>query len=357
MKTQSKPGIFFDQNIMEKMSKKRNLAFQNNVDNLIREIGQNTMQRLTPFGLLEFAGLNKTEIFDIDHKGKKLNEYPFCSYQEIESFIFEKKQHPGGKFKAEQDTLREKITQKISREILIEKLKEKKNKDQKYLNPRGLSLLQEYIKALNTKPDANSKNKHIYYSIIDNLFWDRLSQINISKLSAEDKKKFVIECIRLIIAILHHNLAMGSFRLVCRVSQEIRKDPEQKQLLKSNPHWRNIILKIDKICENLKPSGDLVDCELIHLAFFGKNNSWLHCFTTDNEKDIIDRLDFYCFYINFLIWLFWDCPQYEGNNIAQEYKQPPIWRCGKVFILNKETGEKITKISVKKIYEKQPKSF
>ena len=349
MKTQSKPGIFFDQNIMEKMSKKRNLTFQNNVERLILEKTNKSFDQLfTPFGLLEFAGLKKTEIFDIYHKGKKLNEYPFCSYQEIERFIFEKKQHPGGKFKAEQDTLREKITQKISREILKNKLKAKKANDLTYLSQYGITYCDKYTKNIDS----------IYDDLIDNLVLDRLSQINISKLSAEDKKKVMFFIFtKLVIGIVCQGKIMGSFRLVCRVSQEIRKDPEQKQLLKSNPHWRNIILKIDKICENLKPSGDLVDCELIHLAFFGKNNSWLHCFTTDNEKDIIDRLDFYCFYINFLIWLFWDCPQYEGNNIAQEYKQPPIWRCGKVFILNKETGEKITKISVKKIYEKQPKSF
>ncbi len=335
MEEQTKPYMFFDQNVMEKISKNQYDSFQRNV----KQLTGKKMQRLTPFGLLEFAGLKKSELFDREHNGNKLNEYPFCSFQEIEDFI---------------PHLRKTIKQKISKEFLRSKLQEKKERETSYLNQWGKGLIDKYISALDKAPDPRSKNKHIYCSVIDNLLLDRVSQINISKLSAEDKKKFITGCVDLTMGILHHNLIMGSLRLVCRVSQETKRDPEQKQLLKNNPHWRGTWLKDNKICENLKPGGDLVDCELIHLAFFGNNNKFFHCFTTDNEQDIVERLDFYCFYISFFIRLFFDSTPYKGrppDDIAYQYTRPK-WRCGKVFILDKNTGTKIKKISVTKIYEK-----
>ena len=335
MKEQTKPYIFFDQNVMNKMSKNQYNSFQHNV----KQLTGNKIQRLTPFGLLEFAGLKKSELFDIEHKGKKLAEYSFRSYKEVEGFILH---------------LKEKIKQKISKEFLMSKLQEKKKRESLYFNQQGNNLIDKYISALSKASDPRSRDKHIYYSVIDNLFLDRVSQINISKLSAEDKKKFITGCIDLTMGIFHQDLIMGSLRLVCRVFQEIRKDPEQKQLLKKNPHWRDTLLKDNKICENLKPSGDLVDCELIHLAFFGNKNNWFHCFTTDNEQVIMERLIFYCFCIKFYIRLFFDSTSYKGRppaDIVRQYTRPK-WRCGKVFILDKETGEKIKKISVTKIYEK-----
>ncbi len=341
MKKQTKPYVFFDQNVMERVykNKPQYTTFQKNVKSLVTDKGKAT-QRLTPFGLLEFVGLKKTELFDIEHKGHKLAEYPFKSYQEVEDFI---------------PCLQQKIQNKIRREFLINKLQEKKQKDLPYLNDRGLALIDEYIASLNKSPDPFSRDKHIYHSVIQNLFLDRISQVNISRLSHKYKQGIVTGFIESVIGIINQQKIMGGLRLVCRIHQEMRKDPEQKQWVNNNSQSDNILKKGDAICEKLKPQGDLVDCELVHLAFFGLNDKHFHCYTTDNVDDIKERLDMYCFHIDFYIKLFFDdsveLPGRPPPKIVRQYKRPE-WRCGKVFILNKETGKKITKISAKKIYER-----
>ena len=183
---------------------------------------------------------------------------------------------------------------------------------------------------------------------------DRLSQVNISHLSNVDKQKVVTGFIECAIGVTNEQRAMGGLRFICRIYQEMRKDPDQKQWVKNNPQSIDIIKKGDKICEELKPQADLVDCELIHLAFFGSNDKHCHCYTTDSGKDIQDRLEFYCFYIDFFIKLFFDNSfELAGKpppEIVNRYKRPE-WRCGKVVILDKTTGAKIIKISTTKIYE------
>ena len=75
--------IFFDQNVMEKMSKKQYKLFQKNVNTLIP--GKGEQQLLTPFSLLEFCGYNPKEVLDIRYKNERLNEYPFQSYDEFDN--------------------------------------------------------------------------------------------------------------------------------------------------------------------------------------------------------------------------------------------------------------------------------
>ena len=341
MKKQAKPYVFFDQNVMEKVykNKAQYATFQKNVKSLVLENGKDIKQRLTPFGLLEFVGLKKSELFDIEHKDRKLSEYPFRSYQEAKDFI---------------PCLQKKIQKKISKEFLIKKLKEKRQKDLSYRNKRGLVLIDEYIGLLNESPDPYSKERHIYHSIEQNLFFDRISQVNISHLSNVDKKQVVTSFIKDAIRVINEQRSMGSLRFICRIYQEMRKDSDQKQWVKDNPQSINTLKEGDVICEELKSKGDLVDCELVHLAFFGSNDKHCHCYTTDSKKEIQDRLEFYCFYIDFFIKLFFDkSVQLAGKpppEIVNRYKRPE-WRCGKVFILDKKTGAKITKISTQKIYE------
>ena len=147
MKTRTKPYVFFDQNIMERVYKKKvqYATFQKNVKSLVTEKG-NIKQRLTPFGLLEFVGLKKSELFDIEHNDHKLAEYPFRSYQEVEDFI---------------PCLQKKIQNKISKEFLINKLQQQND----FINELGLALIDEYIKALSEQSNPSSKKRYIYITV------------------------------------------------------------------------------------------------------------------------------------------------------------------------------------------------
>ena len=51
--------------------------------------------------------------------------------------------------------------------------------------------------------------------------------------------------------------------------------------------------------------------------------------------------------------MFFEYPKLNKTPFSQIAKNNkyPDWKCGKVFIVNRETGEKIKKISVTKIYE------
>ena len=323
------PYIFFDQNVMGKMSKKKYNSFQRNVDHLT---GKKTI-RLTPFGLLEFAGLRKSELFDIKHKDQKLSEYLFRSFQEAEDFI---------------PDLKKKIKQKISKEFLMSKLQETKERETLYFNQWGKGLIDEYITALSKEPDPSSRDKHIYHSIVDNLFLDRLSQTNTSKLSEEDHEKFISHLFSLSLTNICEQRNMGGFRLICKIFKEKRG-----QIVEEN--GKNIEKQIEEICDKIKPEGDLVDCELIHLAFFGSKDKHCYCYTSDRIEDIKGRLILYGKTAHYLIYKHFCDIKTNNNFIAREY-QKPKWRCGKVFILDKNTGEKIKEISVSEIYEKISKA-
>ncbi len=327
MKPQNAPCVFFDQNVMDKMSKQTYTSFQKNVEKILLENGKNFQQRFTPFGLLEFAGLNKKELFDIEHKGYKLSEYPFRSYQEAEDFI---------------PCLQEKIQNKIPKEFLKEKLESKRQKDFFYFNQHGLKIINKYIDIIDS----------IYDWLVNSFFLDRCSQIKTSAFSFKEKQKFILLLTRDVMEMICQGQFIGSFRLICKLMGEHRSTPTKEGMFnRGSPHF-DTMQRITKICEKLKSSGDLVDCELVHLAFFGANNCCCHCYTTDSKEDINDRLELYCMTVHFFIWLFFDSPNqnYREYFLEKKYKRPE-WRYGEVFILNKETGEEIHKISVQEIYE------
>ena len=122
--------------------------------------------------------------------------------------------------------------------------------------------------------------------------------------------------------------------------------------------------QLQKELDNLKLSSnsDLVDCELIHLACFGYDGHYCHCYTTDEENTIKKKLDFYLIEVLFLEHWFYEYMPKEipdWDNYRNKYlpKERPDWKCGRIFILNKDTGEKIKTIPVRKIYDKMKKYF
>ena len=327
--------IFFDQNVMEKMSKKQHKSFQDNAEKLLLERTRKNQQLLTPFSLLEFGWLNRTEnkIFNIQYKSGRFNEYPFQSYQELDNENIE-------------NYLKKQIQQKVTKLSLEEMLKGKKQRESKYLNDRGNYYIEHYIKKIDS----------MYDELIYNLFLDQLAQINISKFSLIDKWKFINLCTKCVIHTVCEKRSMGSLRMVYKLFDELRKLPIPDEE-KEKPEFLKTNKEIPKILEgsSLKSQGDFVDCELIHLAFFGWKNNVCHIYTTDSEPTITTRLKLYCRYIKFIIWFAFEYPKLNGRPLLSQIANNtyPDWECGKVFILNEKTGEKIKKISVTKIYEEE----
>lgn len=208
--------IFFDQNVMEKMSKKSHKLFQDNVDRLLLERTWKNQQLLTPFSLLEFSGYNPKEVLDIQYKNKKLTEYPFQSYDEFDNNLIEH--------------IKKQICEKITKSSLKENLEEKKSRESKYLNESGDYFIDSYIKKIDL----------MYDDLIDNLFLDQLSQINTSRFfQKEDKNRFINLCTKLVIHKVCETGSMGSFRMVCKLYNELRKQPIPKTE-KGNSKSRNI---------------------------------------------------------------------------------------------------------------------
>lgn len=323
--------MFFDQNIMEKLSKKRHTTFQNNVEKLLLERTKNIRQIFTPFSMFEFSGYNLKNI-NIKHKNKSLSEYQFQSDKEFQNEDM-------------LNSFKKQIYEQITKSNLKDKLKEKKEKELEYLSKRGIYYIRKYIELIDTSD--------FYDKLIHSLFLDRISQINTSQFPLKDRENFRVSLTQLVVDAICGKYNLGSFRIICKIFEEMKK--EQQQIRKTNKQFQfhNMVKEVQRITEKLKSSGDLVDCELVHLSFFGDKNNICHCYTTDKKDLIVDRLTLYCVYINFLIWMVFDYFKTRGIPVPQ-YERPE-WKCGKVFILNRETGEKITKISVTKIYEEVQK--
>ena len=330
---------FLDQNVMEKMSKLvKNLkeekqekyqAFQSNFEKTLMKPDIN--QALTPFSLLEFAGIKARDIIKILYnKDIPLNEYP-CRYEELKKIT---------KF------LMEEIEKKVTKCFLIEKLSEKK-----YLNKVGGALINAYINSI-------KEDRH-YDNLIRNLYLDRLPQINISKFTAQEKEKFNKHYFypSIIRNISHKNRTVGSLRAIKKACKSICQDIKKQfpKDMKLNKVRKIMIKELEDSKLKLKLYGDLVDCELIHLAFFGYHGDPCHCYTADKKETIKRRLDFYCKGVYFIERWFHEyfsktIPDWEGYCKKHLLPQRPEWKCGKVFVLDRETGEKIEKISVSKIY-------
>ena len=344
----------FDQNVREKLSKKGNRGenniFQDKMHQIVKKEGMRD-QLLTPCSVLEFAGCSKKEIFDIKYKGKKWGRdgYKFSSYKEFDDLRV-------------MNHLKKKIEENIPKSSLEKKLKEKRLRESKYLTDQGLYFIDCYIKSLDP----------LYDSIIDSIVWDRLFEINTSALSNECRWKFINSLTsHIFLHIYKKGKDKGYFRMVYKIWEEVRKLDYKEEDIKEDPGAFEVHKKILNILGKayLKTKGDLVDCELIHLAFFGsyfgsyQKGAYHNChiYTTDNKEHILQRLKIYCSYIKFIIEdvlnykVFLD--DIKKKDIELYYKTKnntlPEWKFGKVFILDKRTGKILETIFAKEIYEKE----
>ena len=331
---------FFDQNVIDKMTKIDQKQIQRNIEQTF--LKPNIKQALTSFSLLEFAGIQIKDIFNnIFYKGKKLSEYPF-KYEELQEIP---------------QNLKKQLKEKVSKEILKEKLIEKKNRESRYLNSRGIIIIDEYIKSY---VDDN----YFYKNLIHNLYLDRLPEINISNFSQQERDDF--NKIHLYPAILRNicdrKRTVGAFRAIKKMDEDIcqkirRQEPKNTNLNENRK-------KLTKYLDNLKlrSNSDLVDLELIHLSCFGYDGHHCLCYTTDDESIIRQRLDFYLTGVLLIEYWFYEYlpkKRSDWENYRKKYlpSERPDWKCGRIFILNKNTGEKIKIIPVRKIYDKIKKMY
>ena len=332
---------FFDQNVIEKRIKiDPSLQFHKNIESTF--LKPNIKQALTPFSLLEFAGVQvKKEIFNIiSYKGEKLSKYP-CKYEELKGLTSD---------------LKKQIREKVTKDFLKQKLIGKKNRESLYLNNVGEKLINGYIKYY--------INDNFYNNLIHNLYLDRLPEINTSNFSKKERDEFnKIHLYPFIMrSICDRNRTCGAFRAIKRmdegICQEINK--QEKENLVLNENRKKMKERLDNL--NLKSTGDLVDCELIHLACFGYDGHYCRCYTTDKEDIIRERLVFYCTSILFIErWFYEYLPTKttDWDNYCKEYlpAKKPEWKCGRIFILNPDTGEKVKTIPIRKIYENTKKDI
>ena len=213
--------IFFDQNVIEKLSKKRHTLFQNNINRLLSERTREIDQLFTPFSILEFSGYKLKNILNVKHKNKNLNKYQFQSYKELKN-------------ESTLNHFKKQINEQITKPSLKNKLKEKKDRELKYLNERGVNYIDKYIKELD--------NSSLYNNLIHNLFLDQLSQINISSFPVKDKENFIALLTQLVVDTVCKKNIMGSFRMTCKIFEEMRK--VQKQKNKINTDFFNTIKQI-----------------------------------------------------------------------------------------------------------------
>ena len=326
---------FFDQNVMKKMSKNsfECLTFQENATKAFMK--SQVTQALTPFSFLEFAGIQSKDILNLIYKGKPLNEY-LCKYEELRDIT---------------SFLRKEIKEKMTKDFLKKTLLEEKNKESNHLSELGLDYINSYNKYFIEEDDG-------YKNLTTNLYLDSLSQINISGFSQEEQNDFNRHIYNPLVlnSICNIKRTMGGLKIMknslIHTCQEVKKQVPEDIVLNQNRR------RVHKILEDLhiKPYSDLVDCELIHLACFGYYGNHCQCYTTDNPDIIKKRLVFYCEGILFIEkWFYEFLPtnRPEWRDYCNRYlpKERPKWRCGRVFILDEKTGEKIQTIPVNKIYE------
>ena len=327
MKIQDKAYIFLDQNVMNKMVKKDKgyQSFQDNVDKLFKEKIYKR-QLLTPFSLLEFSGCKRKDISEIKYQGKKFTDFSFSSYKDFNNESIAKH-------------LKEQISKKVTKDFLKEQLKNKRDKEAVYLNEEGFRFIESYTEKIDL----------FHEDLIDYLFLEQLSQINTSNFPKEDRHEYIGLCSKFVLDFACRKHSFGSFRTVLKLYREWKKIKDKSEFFKEQKYVSEILERSD-----LKLKGDRVDCEIIHLAFFGWENKPCHIYTTDDKDTIKDRLRLYHILVKVIIRYYFEYSAPEINKTltqTKNKKKRPEWKPGKIFILKKETGEKITKIPVTKIYE------
>ena len=344
MKKSNKICHFFDQNVMEKISRMKPgyKVFQENFNNTL--MGGNVNQALPPFSFLEFIGVQAKDILKVAYKGKLLRDYA-CGYNELKDIISD---------------LKKQIEEKVTKDLLQKKLLEKKQAKSDILTDVGYKVIEAC--------DNYLKDESLYQNLLRNLYLDRLPQINTSKFSLEEKTSFNIEHYypSIMRNICDKTRTLGSFRAIIEMikssttSKEIEKRMENICQKNKNIDYRKNKKAVSKILRELKlkPHADLADCELIHLACFGYNGYYCRCYTADPEELIEKRLNFYCESICVIEGQFYDYlpktgPYWKKHCEKFIPRQRPDWKCGEVIILDRDTGQKITEIPVKKIYEKK----
>ena len=329
-KTNTEIIHFFDQNISSKLST-NNCRYDPFTKTVLSKFhNENQQQFQTPSSIIEFCGINSQGILDIKYKGDFLRDHKFSEEELTEIF--------------ETNYIETELKKKLPLEMLLSKLKEKQ-KNIEYYSIFGKKNIKAIIEMLEGADG-------MYADIIQHLYFDRMSQLNLSSLSNKWKRTYVRDFNYQILNSV--NLNFSGFRLTIKAIEII------KDYLKKNPYDKSDfvsqftrIFKIihpyfNQICINY--NKDLVDCDIIVNAAFGFDNKIVHSYTTDSRDLIFNRLYVYFSYLHFLSLNPWTSNSGIGKSIPKI--DFPTQRFGKIFILNKLTGDILHTISANDVFKK-----
>ncbi|MDE0151683.1 MAG: hypothetical protein OXK80_04200 [Bdellovibrionales bacterium] len=248
-------------------------------------------EAVLPFALLEYAGVRQKSILQQIEIPKSV----VCqrSIRGIKDFL--------------ESTFKEKLPECKIHEKLQNKLK--------HSNDYAKPFLRESIALL----------PKIYPVIIAQLSWDRCSQMEWSK-DKPDEERLKIR--KMIVRSIVQEPDLYILRHCCHLLPLLTKrDPNA---IEGVEHFLQIMEKM-----KVKPDEDIGDCELIHTAINGQpseksqKSRVVDCYTMDDLKDIKRR---------FIVCLFF----YELLNYRLNSQY-----FGKVYIIDKQTGEEIDEIDVR----------
>ena len=325
--------VFFDQNVTSKFIKKKHQEFSINLSKIIGG-GKTFKQVLTPFSVLEFLGINLKKDLRILYENKPIEEYQITSFDEFENKIL--------------PFVKKEISRKLSKEVLKEKFKNKKNLEKKYNTDEGMRFLECC--------ERKAIEKESHKEMINSLVIDRVSCLHISKNSEKDLRLFIKFFLKNIIIIFSNSNQYCTFRVLnkCgKLSQRAIKSKEKNEKDKFLKRFMKSISTKDKLY------GDLLDLEMIHVACFGKRIGEdfikVNCYTLDKKEDVEKRLESYI-----LTWriVFPNSYLDEVNEFLKEqkieefYKRIPNPNPSEIIILEKESGKEKDRICVKNFFHR-----
>ena len=277
-----------DQNVRGFVSSKNNKIGQSIRDRISNRYPYEKHEAILPFAVLEYAGIQQKKILQNIQVPKGIEEI----IERLVNFL--------------KSEFREKLPKSKINQGLENNLK--------YSNEYAKPFLKGCIDIL---PET-------YDLIIAQLSWDRLSYLEWVSLDIEQIARSL--CEKPYLYALRHYRHIQPFL------------PKNRECLRESGELGNLFLQVIKKMK-LKPNQDIGDCEFIHTAIHGqpsihfKKTRIVDCYTMDPPDEIKRRLIYVLF--------FYECLEKKFNyTLNMKYS-------GKIYILDRQTGEEKEEIIVK----------
>ena len=290
---QGADAYHLDQNVRGVLSSKNDTKGKCIMKRISERYFPKKYEVILPLALLEYAGIPQKRIFQSIHVPERL-----VRSRNIKTIT---------------DFFKNSFKEKLPRNVINKRLKDKLSHSSKYAKP----FLNECISIL----------PKTYNLIIDQLSWDRLSDLEWSEYVSSDK----MPTIRKLIAVFLCNEPDLYALRYCYHLLPLFKLEKYKN--ESAEVFLQIIQEM-----KIESNKDIGDCELIHTAIHGQpsgnfqNKRIVDCYTMDNSEDIKRRL-ITCLFVYELLQ---DSFNYT---LTMEYS-------GKIYVIDQHTNEEIDEIIV-----------